>query len=362
MKIKYPDYNRSIANLACSVLKYYGIEPPNPTLPQADRLLNRPYKNVVIILLDGMGASAIEKHLSPKGFFRQNLITKYSSTFPSTTVAATTAIDSGLFPNQSAWLGWTGYFEELDRNIVYFFSTDGDTGEQLDINAAWTYVPYESIRDRISKTGVTAHYLAKFWGERPQTYSELCGNIRKHCLEPNRTYIYAYWDEPDCTMHNRGVDGEKIGKLLTDMEKTTEQLAAELDDTLLIVTADHGHINVKNKLLTDYDDLTECLVRMPSMEPRAVNFFVKQGMKDRFKAIFNEHFGDEFILLTKEELLTKQLLGSGQDQPKLEKMLGDFLAIAIGDTQIVNSESRFKGSHAGLTEDEMTIPLIAISK
>ncbi|WP_432649564.1 alkaline phosphatase family protein [Huintestinicola sp.] len=362
MNIKYPDYKNSIANLACSVLKYYGIEPPNPTLPQADRLLNRPYKNVVIILLDGMGASSVEKHLSPKGFFRKHFITKYSSTFPSTTVAATTAMDSGLFPNQSAWLGWTGYFEELDRNIVYFFGTDGDTGEQLDINAAWTYVPYENIRDRISKTGVTAHYLAKFWGECPQTYSELCGNIKRHCLEPNRNYIYAYWDEPDCTMHKSGVDGEEIKKLLMDMEKTTEQLAADLDDTLLIVTADHGHINIKNNLLTDYPDLTECLVRMPSMEPRALNLFVKDGMKDRFKSAFNEHFGDEFILLTKEELLQKQLLGSGQNHPKLERMLGDFLAIAIGDMQIVNSESRFKGSHAGLTEDEMTIPLIAISK
>lgn len=362
MNIKYPDYKNSIANLACSVLKYYGIEPPNPTLPQADRLLNRPYKNVVIILLDGMGASSVEKHLSPKGFFRKNLISKYSSTFPSTTVAATTAMDSGLFPNQSAWLGWTGYFEELDRNIVYFFGTDGDTGEQLDINAAWTYVPYENIRDRISKTGVTSHYLAKFWGECPQTYSELCGNIKKHCLEPNQIYIYAYWDEPDCTMHKSGVDGEEIKKLLMDMEKTTEQLAADLDDTLLIVTADHGHINIKNNLLTDYPDLTECLVRMPSMEPRALNLFVKEEMKDRFKSAFNEHFGDEFILLTKEELLQKQLLGSGQNHPKLERMLGDFLAIAIGDTEILNTGKKFKGSHAGLTEDEMTIPLIAISK
>ena len=362
MNIKYPDYSSCIANLACSLLKYYGIEPPNSTLPRADMLLNKKYKNVVVILLDGMGANLVEKHLSENGFFRQHLITKYSSTFPSTTVAATTAMDSGLFPNQSAWLGWTGYFEELDRNIVYFFGTDGDTGEQLDINAPWTYVPYENIRDRISKTGVNTHYLAKFWGECPQTYGELCGNIKKHCLEPDRTYIYAYWDEPDCTMHKCGVDGEDIGQLLSDMEKITEQLAADLEDTLLIVTADHGHINIKNKLLTDYPDLTECLVRMPSMEPRAVNFFVKQGMTQRFRSAFTEHFGDGFILLTKKELLSKQLLGSGQNHPKLERMLGDFLAIAIGDTQIVNCESRFKGSHAGLTEDEMTIPLIAVSK
>ena len=100
MNIKYPDYSSCIANLACSLLKYYGIEPPNSTLPRADMLLNKKYKNVVVILLDGMGANTVEKHLSENGFFRQHLITKYSSTFPSTTVAATTAMDSGIFPNQ----------------------------------------------------------------------------------------------------------------------------------------------------------------------------------------------------------------------------------------------------------------------
>ena len=63
MNIKYPDYKNSIANLACSILKYYGIEPPNPTLPQADMLLDRKYQNIVVILLDGMGTSSLEKHL-----------------------------------------------------------------------------------------------------------------------------------------------------------------------------------------------------------------------------------------------------------------------------------------------------------
>ena len=47
MKIKYPEYGRCIANLACSLLKYYGIEPPNSTLEQADALLEKKYKNIV---------------------------------------------------------------------------------------------------------------------------------------------------------------------------------------------------------------------------------------------------------------------------------------------------------------------------
>lgn len=47
--IMYPDYNNSIANLACSVLKYYGIEPPNDSLKIADDILKKEYKNVEIL-------------------------------------------------------------------------------------------------------------------------------------------------------------------------------------------------------------------------------------------------------------------------------------------------------------------------
>lgn len=362
MKIKYPDYNNSIANLACSILKYYGIEPPNPTLPQADLLLDRDYKNIVVILLDGMGTSSLEKHLSENGFFRKNLVCSYSSTFPPTTVAATTAIESGLFPNQSAWLGWTGYFEEIDRNVVYFLNTDGDTDEQLDFNAANTFVPYEKIRDRISASGTASYYIMPFAEPYPQSYNELCNEIKKMCARNDRKYIYAYWDEPDKSMHEKGVDGEDIGQLISELEKSTEQLAAALSDTLLIVTADHGHINVRNKVLTDYDDITECLVRMPSIESRAVNFFIRRGMKRQFKAAFKQHFGDDFLLLSKKELLEKKLLGDGENHDRLKIMLGDYLAIGISDIALCNEYSRFKGNHAGLTEDEITIPLIAVKK
>ena len=100
MKLLYPDYNNCIANLACSVLKYFGAQAPNKTLAMADELFKNQYKNVVVLLLDGMGRNIIEKNLDSDGFFRSNLKGIYTSVFPPTTVSATTSIDSGLFPNQ----------------------------------------------------------------------------------------------------------------------------------------------------------------------------------------------------------------------------------------------------------------------
>ena len=46
-------------------------------------------------------------------------------------------------------------------------------------------------------------------------------------------------------------------------------------------------------------------------------------------------------------------------------MLGDYLAIAIDDLSIYSTKEEadfFIGVHAGLTEDEMTIPLIIVEK
>jgi len=49
--IVYPDYSNSIANLANSILKKWGLPTNGKTLELLDRYLAKDYKNVVVILL-----------------------------------------------------------------------------------------------------------------------------------------------------------------------------------------------------------------------------------------------------------------------------------------------------------------------
>ena len=85
-------------------------------------------------------------------------------------------------------------------------------------------------------------------------------------------------------------------------------------------------------------------------------------MEKQLEAAFAKYFPEEFLLLSKEEVLKQQLLGTGENHPMLDSMLGDYLAIGTGDIGIAHNTPEHKGNHAGITPEEMTIPLIAVKK
>ena len=64
--IKYPDYDRSILSIASSLLKHFGVtDCQHKTLPEFDKLLEKNYKNVIVILLDGLGTSTLNSTRIP---------------------------------------------------------------------------------------------------------------------------------------------------------------------------------------------------------------------------------------------------------------------------------------------------------
>ena len=365
MKICYPDYENCITNLGCSILKEFGIKyDSGSSLEICDNLFKKNYKNIVLLLLDGMGKCIIDNNLSNDGFFASHMVSTYSSVFPPTTVAATTSIDSGKHPVEHSWLGWDCYFKAIDKNVTIFTNLESGTNKPAaDFHVARKYCPYESIVSKINTAGGQAYYSTPFIKPYPNTFDSICSRIKELCELDGKKYIYAYWNEPDYTMHEKGCFCEESKSILINIEKTVQDLCNNLEDTLLIVTADHGLIDSKGVTLEDYPELLECFVRMPSIEPRALNFFVKKEMTQQFKNIFNKEFGSKFLLLTKEELRKRNLFGNGTEHPKFNDMLGDFLAVAIDDLSIFNTREEkefFIAMHAGLTEDEMIIPLIAI--
>ena len=135
-QIVFPDYNNSILNLYCSILNHFGAKSHHSTLSCADQILCKNYKNVVVILLDGLGINILEKHLKPNDFLRKHFLCEYSSVFPPTTTASTTTIMSGLSPIEHGWLGWDVYFEQEDKIVTCFKNTLAGTATPAEIGRA----------------------------------------------------------------------------------------------------------------------------------------------------------------------------------------------------------------------------------
>lgn len=366
--IVYPDYDESILSIISSILKYYGYDNHHKTLEVLDKELAKNYKNVVLMLFDGMGDSTIKRFLKKDDFLMQNYVKDISSVCPSTTACAIPTVESGLAPIEHAWLGWNMYFKEYDANITVLKNTYEDSNEEIkDCNVARKYIPYENVFKKIEKSTfgiVKAHDVSKYSDTNEFVYSceEMLQKLVKITKNGRRNYIYTYLEEPDSIMHVLGVDHEYVKENVRYINSLLCELSENLSNTLIIITADHGLLNTRTKYLSNFPTLQNMLIRKPCFESRAMNFFVKEEYLTKFKREFEKTFRDEFILLSKKEVLERNMFGKGEINPKIDDFLGDYIAFAISDVALVWDKGGLDLSarHAGLTKDEMRVPLIMI--
>ena len=365
--ISWPNYSKNILGIPNSFLKHYNAKAPHVTLPLLDALLAKNYTNVVFMIFDGMGSDMLRANLPPDAFLNRHIADELSSVYPCTTTAAITAFESGLSPIEHGWLGWSCYFKEIGKRVDLFTSNDAATGQPAaDVHMAHTYMPYISIFDKIKQASPEAAVfnVSPFSEYYADTTADVCTQIRQICQKPGRKYIHAYHHRPDCDMHDHGCYAEPVKQLMRHINDQIERLSNTLQDAIIVITADHGLINSTDVHLDEYPDLFECLAIPPSVESRCLSFFVKDGMFETFATRFNAQFGSDFLLLTKAEALSRNIFGTGTPHPKALDFIGDYVALATGNLRLISGANphHFKAMHAGLTAQEMLVPLIIIEK
>lgn len=358
----FPDYANCGVNVVSSIAAYCGCPLKHATHPVVDAALRKKdYKNVILMLFDGMGIDFLEKNLPEDAFLRRHMAHQLSAVFPSTTTCATTAIECGQMPREHAWLGWTLRFPQIGKSVdVYTNRTD--TGEiAADYYVGERFIPRDFIYPHITACGRYEAISVSFYGHvKIKTLPELFENVLFLAKDEKRRYIYSYWPEPDSTMHRYGCY-HKISKAqIQDINARVEQLASQLpDDTLLLLTADHGLIDARIHYLEDYPDLMEALQFDATLELRSLSFHVKPQFLNAFPQLFEKHFGGHFLLMSGEDFI-RDYLGPGETRPNVYDIIGDYVAIALDHTTLMNHRPDFLqiGHHAGLTKEEMQVPLI----
>ncbi len=364
----FPDFNNNIVSLSNSLLKHYGIKPFHPTLGVLDEVLAQGKKNIIFMILDGLGENILKKHLKEQSFLRRHCVGTISSVFPPTTAAATTSFHSGLYPIEHGWLGWMPYFKDINRVVEIFLNRDYYSGEKLGQPKLADLLPYKTIYKRITEHNPAVKYHQVFPDFVPngaKSFAEMCVKISDIVAKDNSPkLISSYWINPDSTTHDYGVSSPEVRDVLSDIDNHLQKLSQNLTDTLLIISADHSQIDVEYISLNGYPELDDCL-RLPlSLEGRCASLYIRDDKREFFSQRFQELFGEYFILLSKQDFLQSGLLGKGIKHPMVDDFIGDFVAIGIKNKCISYQEpggikhTPLLGNHAGLTAEEMNVPLI----
>ena len=374
-----PNYDHSILALSSSILKKYNISTPHTSLPKLDELLKK-YKNIVLIIFDGMGKNILEHHLNQNTFLRKKTKDILSSVFPPTTTAATNSIHSGLAPIEHGWLGWMQYFKEHDQIIELFTNKAFYTQKQLDIPpVSKEFLDYQDIYSKITEKNPNVYFERIFPSWYPNGVSSV-EELRQRIVNALKTHeqniILGYWTDPDSTIHHNGCFTKKINDIMQNINLEMENLSKEIDEeTLVLITADHGIIDIQAVFINDFEGIEECLKRPPTMELRTTSFFIKKDKKEKFKNLFDQYFKEDFLLFSHDEFIQSGLLGKGSIHKKVNDFIGDFVSVGFGKRALTYYDKSspnvdqfkkyvlsFTSDHAGISKEEMEVPLIIFKK
>lgn len=349
----YMKYGQTIA-VSNSLRKHVGVSPFHESDPVVDAWLDaHGFRCVIAILVDALGTSIIQKHLPEDSFLRRYTAEDIATVFPPTTAAATTAFLTGKYPMETGWLGWQEYFREVDDEVILFYdrSMYGDGKYPGLVRSA---LPIHWLCEEEGCDSVWP-----FWSHHhpSATFAQLVNNVRLLSLDPDKKFIYGYWDALDSLMHKAGTGGEGVLEMVTDINYWLEWLANHLPgDAGLLVIADHSQVDVTLHKLSR--PVCSCLKRPPVLEMRTTGYYIKNGMEEKFENLFNAQYSQWYDLYTRQKVLDSHMFGEGEASGRFMEELGDYIAVAKGTDSLFYGKSAVKGDHAGGMEEEAIVPVV----
>ncbi|MCL5412896.1 MAG: alkaline phosphatase family protein [Candidatus Marsarchaeota archaeon] len=401
----YPEYGgQSLVNIPHMVMNILGVRtsgiPINKELYD-NKISLKGIKKVVVILLDGFGYRMWLDSNSEPGFFNKlsskGLLIPITTTFPSTTAVGITTISTGLEPARHGLPEWVVYMKEIRLIIntlpftMFIAEKTVDLGE-LKYNSKILYngnTVYMQMRQAhvnsfaiIEKGLIGSAYtnLTRKGSTAVPFIKPDDGIIKLRELIDSKsgpTYLHFYSDNIDKVTHEYGPFSIQSRAEIAAMSHAFDRnLLGEVSraaakETLIIVTADHGHIKVdpdKTVYLNDDRKLMKYLATdhgkkiLPTGSPRNVFLHISpRYLTEAFEYLTSRFKGMAKVMYSRDAIRLG-LFGNSDPVRRLRDRIGDIIILPDSDRLIwyehmKGKKPTFRGVHGGLSADEMLIPL-----
>lgn len=334
-------------------------------LPRADR--------ICVVLVDGLGARLLAERIGHAPTMRRLLpdATDLTVGFPSTTAASLGSFGTGTAPGSTGMLGYTIRNAATDTigNMVSWTGLE----DPLEVQREPTIfsVLAESGREvmsvgprRFEESGMTRAALR---GARYVGVESLEDRVDAAAYELTAPgLVYLYWGDIDKVGHHHGWGSSRWGDALSEFDAQFGRLLRSLPrDTLVLLTADHGMVDVDPGLRWDIaaEPQLRSGIRLVAGEPRATHLYVERGTEiDDVISRWRSRLESHAVVVSGTEAIGRGWFGPVS--PHVNASIPDIVVAATGRATIVDSASQtaasigLKGVHGSLTPDEMLVPLL----
>ncbi len=399
--IIYPLYDGfSLANVPNTALEILGAKPVGKTLDKSitRHIDTKNIKKIVVLLLDGFGYDMFLKSLEYASFFRKaadnGIFAPITSGFPSSTAVSITTMNTGEIPTRHGIISWILYSENSNEIINALEDNADKKNRKLSQDILHTKAtvygnfkksgihPYTLIDRQIDKTDYNQLFRSKRTGIHHVKDSDFAIKLRKMLEdEKGKSYFYAYLNGIDTITHVHGPHTEEseaeillISNALESgfLSRISKKTASE---TLLIITADHGHtridpkktvyLNAFKKLNNYYKSDRTGRPILPIGGPRYVFLHIKpEKLEDAYEFLSEKLSKTAKVIKTAEVSELGKFLGHRENKRFL-KRVGNLLILPYSGRSVWyqhakgHKESNI-GTHGGLSREEMLIPFVAV--
>ncbi|OCG73072.1 alkaline phosphatase family protein [Microbacterium sediminis] len=338
-----------------------------------------PARSAVLVVIDGLGAIPLRAHRGHARFLAAAMGKRdvARTVFPSTTASALSSLLAGVAPGEHGLVGYRVL--DPDRGVLAS-QLDGYERDGLD-PIAWQRSstmferareaglhPYAVSLERYATTGLTRAIMrgAEFVGEKDPA-QRLRVSIALAEQHPG-ALVYCYLPELDQAGHKHGIASPAWVETLERLDAALRAAERLPSGVGMIVTADHGMIDVpphRHVLLRDGDPRLEGVAHLGG-EPRMLHVYAEPGVDvDALAGVWREASAGTADVATREEAIAAGLFGSPV-APHVRGRIGDVLVAARGlwafyDDRLDDKASqRMIGQHGSTSPEEMIVPFIRL--